>query len=124
MLHYRAVWRLGRRCRAAAWEWKSRVTGVRKGKEGGREKNLGQPLLDKPLQSNSPGTAINRLLLVSAQNLTFFLSIRSSVRPSYCSCCDLEIKPPDFFFIVAVTKINFILFKDTQIPQLTRWQSG
>lgn len=91
---------------------------------GGKGKNLGQPLLDKPLQSNSPGTAINRLLLVSAQNLTFFLSIRSSVRPSYCSCCDLEIKPPDFFFIVAVTKINFILFEDTQIPQLTRWQSG
>lgn len=41
-----------------------------------KKENLGQPLLDKPLQTTSPGAAINRLLQVSAQKL-----------PSQSLCC-------------------------------------
>lgn len=89
-----------------------------------RGKNLGQPLLDKPLQSNSFETAINRLLQAPAQNLTL-----SSFHPSICPSFSLLLlrhrnkKPPDFFVLVG-TKMHLVIFKGAPISQLTQWHSS
>lgn len=97
--------------------WSEKREGVRKGK------NLGQPLLDKPLQSNSPRTAINRFLQLSAQNLTFS-SFLPFIRPSFLPQLLQPRNKAFTFFISVATKIHSIIFKDASIPQLTRWRSG